>query len=407
MKLVTTTALALVAAVFAVPATAQNKQAAAAEQAQPKVTPSKGALKAIVELQDAVQKNDSANIPAKVAAAQAVATTKEDKYLIGRLQLTAAIAAKDNAATAAAIDGMAASGFLEPSKSAALYVGLGGTYFNNKEYPQAAAAYQKAMSLDPSNTEAPAFLGESLFNQGQKAAAAAAFQRAVQVRNASAQKADEALLKRAVAVAYDAQSPIAMDLARQWVSAYPSAGSWSDAIAIYSNLSHPDVEGSLDLYRLMQVTGSLKTGGAYAQFARAAAEQNNFNEAQAVFDAGVAANLINPKSSDYSDLVQGLKAKQKATAADLETATKQAANGNALVRIGDRYLAMGNQAKALELYKMAIAKPGTDVAVANLHLGMALAKAGDKAGATAAFNAVTGPRADIAKLWLTYVNQKA
>ena len=149
MKLVTTTALALVAAFIAAPAAAQNKQAPAAEQAQPKVTPSKGALKAIVELQDAVQKNDTANIPAKVAAAQAVATTKEDKYLIGRLQLTAAIAAKDNAATAAAIDGMAASGFLEPTKSAALYVGLGGTYFNNKEYSQAAAAYQKAMSLSP------------------------------------------------------------------------------------------------------------------------------------------------------------------------------------------------------------------------------------------------------------------
>ena len=407
MKLITTTALALVAAFAATPAVAQNKPAPAAEQAQAKVTPSKGALKALSELQDAVQKNDVATIPAKVAAAQAVVTTKEDKYLLGRLQLTAAIAAKDNAATSAAIDTMVGSGFLEPSKSAALYVGLGGTYFNNKEYPQATAAYQKAMALDPSNTEAPVFLGESLFSQGQKAAAASAFQRAVQARNASAQKADEALLKRAVAVAYDAQSPIAMDLARQWVSAYPTAASWSDAIAIYSNIGHPDVEGSLDLYRLMQATGALKTGGQYAQFARAAAEQNNFNEAQAVFDAGVAAKLIDPKSSDYSDLVQGLKAKQKATAADLEIATKQAANGNALVRIGDRYLAMGDQAKALELYKMAIAKPGTDVAVANLHLGMALAKAGDKAGATAALNAVTGPRADIAKLWLTYVSQKA
>ena len=407
MKVITTTALALVAAFAAAPAVAQNKPAPAAEQAQAKVTPSKGALKALSELQDAVQKNDVATIPAKVAAAQAVVTTKEDKYLLGRLQLTAAIAAKDNAATSAAIDTMVGSGFLEPSKSAALYVGLGGTYFNNKEYPQATAAYQKAMALDPSNTEAPVFLGESLFSQGQKAAAASAFQRAVQARNASAQKADEALLKRAVAVAYDAQSPIAMDLARQWVSAYPTAASWSDAIAIYSNIGHPDVEGSLDLYRLMQATGALKSGGQYAQFARAAAEQNNFNEAQAVFDAGVAAKLIDPKSSDYSDLVQGLKAKQKATAADLETATKQVTNGNALVRIGDRYLAMGDQAKALELYKMAIAKPGTDVAVANLHLGMALAKAGDRAGATAALNAVTGPRADIAKLWLTYVNQKA
>ena len=43
--------------------------------------------------------------------------------------------------------------------------------------------------------------------------------------------------------------------------------------------------------------------------------------------------------------------------------------------------------------------------LANLHLGMALARSGDKAGATAALNAVTGPRADIAKYWLLYVQQ--
>src|ERR1051325_10916810 len=173
MKLITTTALALVAAFAAVPVAAQNKPAAAAEQAQPKITPSKGALKALSELQDAVQKNDTANIPAKVAAAQAVATTKEDKFLVGRLQLTAAMAAKDNAATSAAIDTMVASGYLEPSKSSALYLGLGGTYYNAKQYGPAAAAYQKALALDPRNIEAPALLGESLFAQGQKAEAAA------------------------------------------------------------------------------------------------------------------------------------------------------------------------------------------------------------------------------------------
>jgi hypothetical protein len=38
---------------------------------------------------------------------------------------------------------------------------------------------------------------------------------------------------------------------------------------------------------------------------------------------------------------------------------------------------------------------------------MALTRAGDKAGATTAFNAVNGPRAGIAKLWLTYLTQKA
>ncbi len=53
-----------------------------------------------------------------------------------------------------------------------------------------------------------------------------------------------------------------------------------------------------------------------------------------------------------------------------------------------------------------IAKGGVDANVANLHLGMALARSGDKAGATAAFNAVSGPRADIAKYWLLYLQTK-
>ena len=425
MKFTTTTALALVAAATAVPSAAQNygaqneqRQRAEAEQAQQQqqqvppgqnaqvVKPSGKAMKAIVDLQAAVNKNDTANIPAKVAAAQAVATTKEDRYLIGQLQLKAALAAKDNAATAAAIDNVAASGYLDAAKTAELYVSLGSTMYNNKQYPQAVAAFQKAAAADPRNSEATSLLGEALFAQGQKAEAASAFQRAVQARVGAGQKPDEALIKRAVGVAYEAQSPAAVELARQWVAAYPSAASWGDAIAIYRNLNHPDVEGTLDLLRLMQVTGALNDPGEYGLFARAAAEQNNFNEAQAVLDAGIAAKVVNPTSADFRDLVNGLKTKPKATAADLAAATKSAQSGMALLRIGDRYYAMGDYAKAVELYKMSMGKPGVDTAVANLHIGMALARAGDKAGATTALNAVTGPRADIAKFWLAYLNQK-
>ena len=424
MKLFTTTAIALVAVISAAPAAAQSYGASAqqpqapqsqqkgdqkatqASPAAPKITPSKGALKAIAELQDAVVKNDYASIPAKVAAATAVATTKEDRYLIGQLQLKGALNAKDNAGMAAAIDAVAASGYLDAAKTSDLYVALGGTYYNSKQYPQAATAYQKAAALNPGNTEALSLLGESMIAQGNKAGAVSAFQRAVQAKVAAGQKPDEALLKRAVAVAYDAQSPVAVELARQWVSAYPSASSWSDAIAIYSNLNHPDVEGTLDLLRLKEATGALKSGSEYAQYIRAAADQNNFNEAQKAFDAAVAANLIDPKKSEYNDLAN-LKSKPKATAADLAAATKTAQSGMALLRIGDRYVAMGDYAKAVDLYRMSMGKPGVDAAVANLHIGMALAHAGDKAGATAALNAVTGPRADIARFWLTYLNQKA
>jgi Flp pilus assembly protein TadD len=79
----------------------------------------------------------------------------------------------------------------------------------------------------------------------------------------------------------------------------------------------------------------------------------------------------------------------------------------ALLRIGDRYYGTGQYAKAVELYRQAMGKPGVDSSVANMHLGMALARSGDKAGATAAFNAVSGNLSGIAKYWLIYVQQQA
>jgi tetratricopeptide (TPR) repeat protein len=157
----------------------------------------------------------------------------------------------------------------------------------------------------------------------------------------------------------------------------------------------------------LQAAGALRQADDYAVFIVDAADQNNFNEAQEVLDAGIAAKAIDPSSQTFRSLVAEMKARPKATAADLAEATRTAANGTALLHIGDRYYSMGNYAKAVELYKMSLGKAGVDPSVANLHIGMALARQGDKAGATAAFNAVTGPRADVAKYWLIYVNQKA
>lgn len=408
MKLFTTSAIALTF-ILAAPAEAQTKApAATAAQAAPlKVTPSKKATPALIELQTAVQKKDVANIPAKLAAAQAVATTKEDRYLIGKFQLEVAVAANDNNAAAAAIDAMASAGVLDATASSSLYQSLGGTFFNAKDYPRSIAAYQKSLSLNANNSDAQSMLIEAYLSAGQKAEAANALQRLIQARTAAGQKPDEAMIRRAVAASYEAKSPNSIELARQWVAAYPSPASWSDALAIYQNLNRPDVEGLVDMSRLLHATNSMKRGGQYAQYARAAAELNNFNEAQLAYDAGVKANLINPASAEYSDLVQGLKGKPKATAADLAEAAKTAQSGMALLRIGDRYYAMGDYAKAVELYRKAMGKPGVDASVANLHVGMALARAGDKTGATTALNAVSGTYAELAKFWLLYVNSPA
>src|SRR5205814_6804792 len=168
-------------------------QEPAQSQQQNKIQPSKRAIKAIIDLQTAVNAKDVANIPAKLAAAQAVAQTKEDHYLVARLQLQAAAAAKNNAAIASAIDAVAASNFLDSKQLSDLYVGLGGAFYNDKQFPQAAAAYQKALTLYPQNTEAGNMVGEALLSAGQKAEAAAAYQRLIQARAGAGQKAEENL----------------------------------------------------------------------------------------------------------------------------------------------------------------------------------------------------------------------
>lgn len=421
MKLMTTTAVFALLAVSAPaaaqygpqagqPQTATEKapqgQASAKTKDGKQIKLSGKAQKAIVELQKAVNANDVANIPAKLAAAQAVASTPDDKYAIGQLQLKAALAAKDNAAMTAAIDAIANSGFVDGATSSKLYASLGTSLYNEKQYAQAGAAFQKAATIDPNNAEVYSLLGEAKFAQGQKADAATAFQRAIQLQRAAGAKPEESLLKRAVSVAYEARSPVAMQLAREWAAAYPSAESWRNSIAIYRNMAHPDVEGTLDLLRLVQLTGGL-TSGEYALYAEAAADQSNFNEAQAVIDAGIAAKVVDPANAQFRDIINGLKGKPKATAADLEAAAKMSPTPINLLRIGDRYYGMGNYGKAAEVYRQVIAQPGADKNLANLHLGMALTRAGDKAGAAAALNAVSGDHAEIAKFWLAYLQQKA
>jgi tetratricopeptide (TPR) repeat protein len=428
MKL-TTTAMALALAAWAAPAAAQydrppppppmripnniptetGNQMEMSKAPAPKdgnAHPSGKAVKAIVDLQKAINASDTANIPAKLAAAQAAASTKDDRYIIGQLQLKAAVTANDDAATMSAIDAISGSGFANPVNVAELYVALGSKLYNAKKFDGAASAFERASTLDPSNSQALINLAESRFSQGRKPDAVALFQRVIQARTAAGQKPEEALYKRALGIAYEQQMPVATDIAKQWIAAYPSPASWRNGLALYQNLSKPDVEGTLDALRLMRATGALSNSADYSLYATAAAQQLNYNEAQAVLDEGLAAKVVDPTNPLFRDIIAGLKAKPKATEADLAEATKTAQSGMALLRIGDRYYGTGQYAKAVELYRKAMGKPGVDPSLANLHLGMGLARVGDKAGATTAFNAVSGDLSQIAKYWLIYVQQK-
>lgn len=418
MKLMTTTALALTAAVFAAPVSAQQYGAQAATQPraappaagaatpEKKIVLSKGAGKAIIDLQKSVQANDSANIPAKLAAAKAVASSADDKFAIGQLQRQAATAANDLGGIVEATEYLAASGYLSGDVVASLYNSAGIKLYNAKDFARSVGMFQKASAADPKNFDALRLLGEAKFSLGQSAEAGPLMLKSLQMARAAGQKPAEGDFKRAVSVAYNAKLPVAVELGRMWIAAYPNPESWRNAIAIYRNMMQPNVQGSLDLLRLIRAAGGMSTSGDYTLYATAAANQGNYAEAQAVIDEGLAKKVA-LTDAVARDTIAGLKTKPKASAAELNASAKAAQGGASLIKIADRFYGIGEYARAAELYREAIAKGGADADLAKLHLGMALARSGDKAGAAVALKAVGGAQAEIAKYWLIYAGGAA
>jgi tetratricopeptide (TPR) repeat protein len=415
----TSTALLLVLAAgtfMAAPAAAQaqpaqsDAPAASPQAAEGKIVISKGASKAIQELQAAVTAKDVANIPAKLAAAQAVAKTPEDRFAIARLQYLAADASKDNAGRAAALEALLASGKVPAEQVPAFTLDLGNAYKAGNQLDRAASTFERAIAADPNNLDAIGALAETRISQGRSADAVQLIRNAMAARTASGQKGDEGWYKRAVAVAYKDKLPDTMAVARDWVAAYPSPTSWKDTIAIYRNLSQPDDSQLLDLFRLERAVGALSSEADFQTYASLATDKGYANEAKAVLEEGSAAGKIDrnaPKFKTITTAIASRLATDRTGVAGAAAAGMSASNARAALANGDVLYGASQFAKAAEVYRAALGKSGADAGLINLHLGAALAQQGDKAGARAALNAVTGANADLAKLWLTYLTTRA
>ena len=424
----TSTALALVLAsssvAIATPAMAQMGQYSA-PAAPPKITvpkaeaevPTSGyqpnisssARKEIVELQTAVNAKDAANIPAKLAAAQAKAKTKDDRYVIAQLQLRAAVDAQDNAGITTAIDAVLASEVLPAADTVPLYVNLGKLQYNAKAYDKAGSAFERALQIDPNNVDATVMLAEARNGQGRTAEAVTLIQKAIATRVAAGQKPEENWYKRAVKLSFDAKLPTSPTIAREWITAYPSQKNWRDAIRIYQTTSGLDDPSLVDSMRLAQAVGALQGENDYFRFANTLVTKGFPGEAKTVLDQGFAAKSIDKSRATFSQLYTLANTRSQGDRASLAasaTAAKAAPDAKKAMVTAEAYYGYGDYAQAADLFRAALGKPGVDKDLANLRLGMSLARAGDKAGATAALNAAGGAQAEVAKLWLTYLAQK-
>jgi len=359
------------------------------------------------DLIKAMEANATADVSAQVAAAHAAAKTADEHYLAYQLQLKAAMGVKNEAEMGKAVDGMLSTGAAPQELLAPLHLAAGKVRYNQKQYSQAAAEFQKVLQLDPANSEAKTLLAQTQLNSASPADAVAMLQKNIAEQSAGGAKAPEDLYKQAISAAYKAKLPAAVDLSRKWVAAYPTPTNWSDAIRIYRSLNTVDDASTLDLLRLARAAGALNGEADYDRYAYAALTKGYPGEALTVLNEGIKAGTVDPNKTPFKEELAQAKAKSAGEEATLESSAKTGlASGTAKTALatGDLLYGYGQYAKAAELYRAALKKSGADANLINLHLGMALARSGDKAGAAAALNAVTGAQAEIAKYWLAYVS---
>lgn len=370
----------------------------------PKV--SREAGKAIQELQKAVNANNTAAIPAALQAAQAAAKTGDDRYVVALLQLKAAASAKDSGGIAAALEAMLASGSVLEEEKYSVYINLAQTYAAMKVNDRATQAYSQALQLNPNSVEATAGMAEAMVAQGKAGEALQLLQKGIALQSAGGAKPSETWYKRALQVAWKGKLPQAIQISRDWVKAYPSTASWRDSLAIYQNLGQLDETRTLDLLRLKRATNAL-VAADYFTYADLAVRKGFSGEAKAVLDEGFAANVIKRSDPSFSQLYALASQRTKGDRESLAAAPQASANARQTLIIGDAYYGYGDFAKAVEFYRAALGKPEADKDLINLRLGMALARQGDKAGATAALGAVGGANSELAKYWLLYLSTKA
>jgi Flp pilus assembly protein TadD len=388
---------------------------ATAQQKPATVSVSKEAAPKLQALEKAVKENRTAEIPALSAAALAVAKTPSDRYFAYRLQLPSLVAAKNNEALLTAIEGVLATGVATGDELANLTLLSAKLGFNKGATDPAAAASaatraQQAVQLNPNDGEAHYILGLNQNRQKRAAEAVASLQKAQTLWAAAGKPYDPQVADQLFAIAYGAKLPVARDLAMAQLKAAPSAKTWRTAIKLTEQTSNLPAPDKVDLFRLQRATASFEGEGDYYPYIDALLTRGLPGEAKAVLDEAFASGKLDRNKAAWKEMQSAAAARVAADRASLaagEKAALAAATARPALATGDAFLSYGDYAKAATLYRAALGKSGVDADLANLRLGIALARSGDKAGAQTALNAVKGTRSGTAQLWLMYLQRSA
>lgn len=414
-----TSRYALLAALgLAVAAVAPGAPAFAAKKDEKPATPalklSNEIRKPLSEADAAIKKKDVAAADAALATARGMAKTPDEQFVVAQYSLNAAQVTGDQAKLSAALDALITAGEaanqLNDATRAQYYWFQGQFAYQAKNYPKAEASLQRAIAAGTTQADAYAILADSQSRNGKPGEAVATLQKVIDAKAAAGETIPSEWYGRGADIASRANLPNEfVRITTAWLSAYPVKQNWHDSLFIYRQIGKLSGEPDLDMLRLARAAGALPLSAASNYIDYALAVYLKFpNEAVDVLNEGIAAGKLSSASSQNTREILALSQPKIAPDKASIPGAVTAANGpkgtfKTVMTTADLLYGYKDYAKAADLYKLALTKPGADAGQANFRLGLALALAGDKAGAKAAFDTITtgvyAPLAAYAKVW--------
>ena len=349
---------------------------------------------------------------AQLDAAFAAVTTADDRYVAGQFAVQLGGLAQDIAIQRRGLETMLASGKVAAADAPRLSFFAGNLAYDMKDYAAARTALTTAIAGGYRDNDAEALLAESYIADNQVPQGLTLLMQTIDQRKAAGTPAPMNWYRRGLGAAYKAKlldqtSVFSMAMVRD----YPNAENWAGAITVLREVARYPSQDTLDLMRLMDRTNSWAEERDFIEFIQAADARRSPGEVLDIVNKGVAAGKLRTADvfvAEARTIANGRIAADRASLPSAERDARLAnATGATVSAAADAFLSYGDFAKAADLYKIAMTKPGADMARVLTRLGIAQIGTGDFAGAQANFAKVEGPRKPMAQLWSTFAQQKA
>jgi lipopolysaccharide biosynthesis regulator YciM len=377
-------------------------------------TVSKAAAKTLKAADDAYRAKNWNECVKKAQEGLAVAgRTPFDGYVANQLLATCYRSLGNNAEAVKAIEAQLDSGFMPASQQATFLKALSVSYYQSKDYGKAVELGNRVIKSGGADAEVYTVVGQALYLQNKHGEAAKFISDYIKDQEGRGQQPKEqSLILLRSAYERGDNNNGAADTLEKLVMYYPKKEYWNNLLYSLRRTKMTDRQ-TLQIYRLMMATQTMQACSDYSEMAELAISGGNPGEAQKVLEQASSSGVCT-EQRDKDRLVRMLDSVKKSAATDLaslpklEGEAKNAKTGDVDVALGNAYLSYGQNDKAIEALNRGLAKGSLKAgADAQLTLGVAQARQGDKAGALKSFRAVKTDDAvytRIAKLWSLYVS---